>query len=44
MFKQFVEKLNSGLPSHKQIHSVKIRREEFEKNSSKKIVRYKIEH
>ena len=44
LFRGFVEKINATLPSHKQIHNVKLRREEFEKNSSKKIVRYKIQH
>lgn len=43
-FKAIVEKINKDLPSHKQILGVRIRREEFEKNSSKKIMRYKIQY
>jgi long-chain acyl-CoA synthetase len=43
-FGALVEKINKTLPSHKQILSVRVRREEFEKNSSKKIMRYKIQY
>ena len=43
-FSQLVDQLNKTLPAYKQILSVKIRREEFEKNSSKKIMRYKIQY
>ncbi len=43
-FGALVEKINKTLPSHKQILGVRVRREEFEKNSSKKIMRYKIQY
>ena len=39
--KKDIKKLNRKLPGYKQIQNVFIREEEFEKNSSKKIMRYK---
>ena len=39
--KKDMKKLNRKLPGYKQIQNVFIREEEFEKNSSKKIMRYK---
>lgn len=42
-FKPFLTELNKKLPSYKQIHNVKIRREEFEKTTTLKIMRHKIE-
>ena len=40
--KKQVNEVNRALPSFKQIHDVELRREEFEKNSSRKIKRYMI--
>lgn len=40
-FDELMEKVNKGRPVYKQIASVKLRDEEFIKNTSKKIVRYK---
>ena len=36
-----VDKINKKLPTYKQVHSVEIRRTEFEKTTSRKIKRYK---
>ncbi len=43
-FQTLLDRINKNLPSYKQILGLKIRREEFEKNSSKKIMRYKIQY
>ena len=40
-FDELIKKVNEGRPVYKQIASVKLREEEFIKNTSKKIVRYK---
>ncbi len=40
-FDALIEKVNEGRPVYKQIASLKLRDEEFIKNASKKIVRYK---
>ena len=40
-FNALMEKVNTGRPLYKQIAAVKLRDEEFIKNTSKKIVRYK---
>ncbi|MBR6222100.1 MAG: AMP-binding protein [Lachnospiraceae bacterium] len=40
-FEKLIAKVNEGRPIYKQIASVKLRKEEFIKNTSKKIVRYK---
>lgn len=40
-FDALMEKVNKGRPVYKQVASVKLRDEEFIKNTSKKIVRYK---
>ena len=40
-FNELMNKVNEGRPVYKQIASVKLREEEFIKNTSKKIVRYK---
>lgn len=40
-FDALMEKVNEGRPAYKQIAKVKLREEEFIKNTSKKIVRYK---
>ena len=40
-FEALAERINKGRPVYKQIASVKLRNEEFIKNTSKKIVRYK---
>ena len=42
-FKPFISQLNRKLPSHKQIHNVRIRREEFKKTNTLKIMRHKID-
>ena len=39
--KDSVDKINKKLPTYKQVHSVEIRRTEFEKTTSRKIKRYK---
>ncbi|MDD4124995.1 MAG: AMP-binding protein [Eubacteriales bacterium] len=41
-FKTEVAKINRSLPSFKQVHHVEIKKTEFEKTSSKKIIRYKV--
>lgn len=41
-FKTEVAKINRMLPSFKQIHHIEIKKTEFEKTSSKKIIRYKV--
>ena len=40
-FEELMNKVNEGRPAYKQIAAVKLRDQEFIKNSSKKIVRYK---
>ncbi len=40
-FDQLMAKVNEGRPAYKQIAAVKLRDEEFIKNTSKKIIRYK---
>ncbi len=40
-FNELIKKVNEGRPVYKQIASVKLRKEEFIKNTTKKIVRYK---
>ena len=40
-FNALMEKVNKGRPLYKQIAAVKLRDEEFIKNTTKKIVRYK---
>ena len=40
-FNALMEKVNKGRPVYKQVAAVKLREEEFIKNTSKKIVRYK---
>ena len=40
--KEEIAKLNRTLPSFKQIRGIEMRRTEFEKNTSKKIIRYTI--
>ena len=42
VIKEKIAELNRTLPSFKQIRGMEMRRTEFEKNTSKKIVRYKI--
>ena len=42
VLKDQIATLNRTLPSFKQIRGVEMRRTEFEKNTSKKIIRYKI--
>ena len=42
VIKEKIAELNRTLPSFKQIRGLEMRRTEFEKNTSKKIVRYKI--
>ncbi len=42
VLKDQIAQLNRTLPSFKQIRGVEMRRTEFEKNTSKKIIRYKI--
>ena len=42
VLKDQIASLNRTLPSFKQIRGVEMRRSEFEKNTSKKIIRYKI--
>jgi len=41
--KEEIATLNRSLPSFKQIRGIEMRRTEFEKNTSKKIIRYKIQ-
>lgn len=41
-FNELAAHLNQGQPQYKQIHRVKLRDEEFKKNSTKKILRYKV--
>lgn len=41
-FKDNVQKINLNAPSYKKVQIVKVRNEEFPKNTSKKIVRFKI--
>jgi len=41
-FDNLIANLNQTQPQYKQIHKVKLRDREFEKNSSKKILRYKV--
>ncbi len=41
-FKAEVAKINRSLPSFKQIRHIEIKKTEFEKTSSKKIIRYKV--
>lgn len=38
-----VDRVNSSLPAHKYIYDVEIRHEEFERNTSKKILRHKVQ-
>ncbi len=42
VIKEKIAELNRSLPSFKQIRGLEMRRTEFEKNTSKKIIRYKI--
>ncbi len=42
MIKAEISDINKNLPSYKQIHQVEIRKEEFERTTSKKIQRFKI--
>lgn len=42
VLKEEVEKINRGLPSFKRIQKIKIRNSEFEKTTTKKIIRHKI--
>ncbi len=42
VIKEKIAELNRALPSFKQIRGLEMRRTEFEKNTSKKIIRYKI--
>lgn len=41
-FKENIQKINAAAPSYKRVQIVKVRNEEFPKNTSKKIVRFKI--
>lgn len=41
-FDALLKKVNSDLPLYKQVNKIKLRSSEFEKNSSKKILRYKL--
>lgn len=41
-FDLLIKKINEGQPKYKQITCVKLRETEFEKNSTKKIIRYKV--
>lgn len=41
-FNELIKKVNQGQPSYKQINKIKLREVEFEKNSTKKILRHKI--
>lgn len=40
-FNELLKEINSRLPLYKQINKIKLRKSEFEKNSSRKILRYK---
>ena len=40
-FNELMEKVNKGRPVYKQVVAIKLRDEDFVKNTSKKIVRYK---
>ena len=40
--KSAVQTINKRLPTFKQIRSIEIRKNEFEKTTSKKIIRYKV--
>jgi long-chain acyl-CoA synthetase len=42
VIKEKIAELNRTLPSFKQVRGMEMRRTEFEKNTSKKIIRYKI--
>lgn len=42
MIKAEISEVNKRLPSYKQIHQIEIRKEEFERTTSKKIQRFKI--
>ena len=42
VIKEKIAELNRTLPSFKQVRGLEMRRTEFEKNTSKKIIRYKI--
>lgn len=42
MIKAAISEVNKKLPSYKQIHQIEIRKEEFERTTSKKIQRFKI--
>ncbi len=42
-FKDNIQKINANAPSYKKVQIVKVRNEEFPKNTSKKIVRFKID-
>ncbi len=42
MIKAEISEVNKHLPSYKQIHQIEIRKEEFERTTSKKIQRFKI--
>ena len=42
VIKDKLAELNRTLPSFKQVRGLEMRRTEFEKNTSKKIIRYKI--
>ena len=42
VIKEKIAELNRSLPSFKQVRGLEMRRTEFEKNTSKKIIRYKI--
>ncbi|MBE6713307.1 MAG: long-chain fatty acid--CoA ligase [Ruminococcaceae bacterium] len=42
VIKEKLAELNRSLPSFKQVRGLELRRNEFEKNTSKKIIRYKI--
>lgn len=41
-FNDLIARINYGQPQYKQINKVKLRDKEFEKNSTKKILRYKV--
>lgn len=42
-FEEGIKQVNQNMVSYKKVHRVKLRTEEFEKNTSKKIVRFKID-
>ena len=43
IIKNSVDNINKQLPTYKQVHSVEIRKTEFEKTTTKKIKRYKVQ-